>query len=144
MDIEALKAEWVGPDFDEQKFDLSAEQLRDFAVACGEEEPRFTDPNDPDFQAAPTFVKTLRSARALPSGFPNLGRPFDAGKKVILHAPIRGGDQLIGLSRISDIYSKTGRGGPMIFVVHEMEFRNQRDELVAVVDSRQINQPEAK
>jgi hypothetical protein len=32
----------------------------------------------------------------------------------------------------------------MIFVVHEMEFRNQRDELVAVVDSRQINQPEAK
>ena len=41
-------------------------------------------------------------------------------------------------SHIHDIFEKTGRSGGMMFVVHRMEFTNQREELVAVVDWKMI------
>jgi MaoC dehydratase-like protein len=39
-------------------------------------------------------------------------------------------------SRIVELYEKTGRSGSMWFVVYRQELRNQRDELIANVDSR--------
>jgi hypothetical protein len=39
---------------------------------------------------------------------------------------------------ISEIYTKTGRSGTMIFVVNRMSFTNQHGEKVAAVDWRQI------
>jgi hypothetical protein len=38
-----------------------------------------------------------------------------------------------------DIY-KTGRSGTMLFIVHRMEFSNQRGEPVSVVDWRMVQQ----
>jgi hypothetical protein len=55
---------------------------------------------------------------------------------------VRAGDKLVGRSKISDIYEKTGRSGSMIFIINEMELRNQRDELVSIVHWRQVRQPD--
>ena len=143
MEIEEMKAQWVDREFDEAKFEVSGQDMLDFAIGCGEEEPKYTDPKHPDFQAPPTFTASLNSRRTMPAMFPRIGgRGFDAGKMVAIHAPLRPGDTLIGRSKIADIYEKTGRSGPMIFIVHEMEFRNQRDELVSVVDWRMVRQPD--
>lgn len=142
MEVEELK-KWIGVEFDKQEFEVSAERFVNYAIGCGEEEPKFTDPEHPDFQAPPTFTACLNSRRTLPALFPRVGgRGFDAGKVVTVHAPLRPGDTLTGRSKIADIYEKTGRSGKMVFIVHEMEFRNERDELVSVVDWRMVRQPD--
>ena len=83
------------------------------------------------------------SRRILPAEFPRIGsRGFDAGKTVVSLAPIRPGDTLTARSRIADIYEKTGRSGPMVFIVHRMEFQNQNGEDVSVVDWRMVRQPD--
>ena len=143
MQVEDMKAKWIGVEFDEAKFEVSEQEMLDFAHACGEAEPKFIDPSDPDFQAPPTFTAKLMSrGRLMPDLFPRIGGGgFDAGKKVEVRAPLRPGDTLVGRSRIADIYEKTGRSGSMIFIVHQMEFRNQRDELVSIVDWRMVRTP---
>ena len=45
-------------------------------------------------------------------------------------------------SKIHDIYEKTGRSGTMVFIVHRMEFSNQRGEPVSIVDWRFLQQPD--
>jgi len=116
--------------------------MLDYALAVGEREARVTDPSDPDFQAVPSFpAKFVSRHRVLPEGFPAMGRrSFDAGKCVSALGPIRPGMVLSGRSLIADIYEKTGRSGPMRFVVHRMEFADPEGEPVAVVDWRLVQQ----
>jgi len=46
--------------------------------------------------------------------------------------PIHAGDVLTFRSRTKDVFEKEGRrGGKMLFVIGETEFRNQRGEVVA-------------
>ncbi len=143
MEVEEMKAEFLGIEFDAAEFEVLEHEMLDYAIACGEEEPRFVDPKHPDFQAPPTFTAKMVGRRSMPALFPRIGgRGFDAGKKVMVHAPVRAGDKLVGRSKISDIYEKTGRSGSMIFIINEMELRNQRDELVSIVHWRQVRQPD--
>ena len=104
---------------------------------------RYTDPSHPDFQAPPTFTAMFNSRRMMPQNFPRLARRggFDAGKSVEILGPVRPGDTLTSKSQIADVYEKTGRSGLMIFIVHRMEFSNQKGEPVSVVDWRMVQQP---
>jgi len=139
IDIDALKKEHVGFEFDEVSFEISAEKLALYAKGCGETESRFIDPADPDFRAVPNYAANFHGRRNLPENFPaDILRSFDAGKCVENSAPIRPGDTITGLSHIHDIYEKTGRSGAMMFVVHRMEFSNQDGDRVAVVDWRLV------
>lgn len=139
IDIDAVKKEYVGFEFDEATFEIKAEKLISYATACGETEPRFIDPEDPDFRAVPNYASNFHGQRNLPDNFPvELHRSFDAGKCCENLAPIRPGDTITGRSHIHDVYEKTGRSGPMMFVVHRMEFTNQDSKQVAVVDWRLV------
>ncbi len=145
MDIDEIKRTWTAFEFDRVEFSVKEEELTEFALACGEAEPRFTDPRDPDFQAVPSFTTKYHGRRMMPKDFPKLSSNplgIDGGKCVEVHGPIRPGDRLSARSRIHDVYEKTGRSGGMIFVVHRMEFTNQRDELVSIVDWRLIQKSE--
>ena len=62
-------------------------------------------------------------------------------KCVEVYGPIRPDDKIIARSEIHDIYEKTGRSGSMLFIVHRMEFSNQKGEPVSVVDWRRVIQP---
>jgi hypothetical protein len=141
MDLARERETWVGYEFDVAEFTVTSERVVEYCVGCGETDPRFSDPTHPDFQAPPTFVAQFVGTRTLPEGFPRFGaRGFDAGKAVHAYAPVRPGDRITARSRIHDLYEKTGRSGAMYFIVHRMEFRNQRAELVAVVDWRMVQQ----
>ena len=137
MEIEELKKDWLGLDFDEREFEVKADQVAEFAKAVGETAPRFTDPGDADFQATPTFTTRFHGRRMLPEDFPQIGLPLDAGKAVFPQRPIRAGAQLVGRSHLHEIYEKTGRSGRMIFLVSRMELR-EGEELVSIVDSRMV------
>ncbi len=139
MDIAELKQKWAGQTFDTVSFEVDGSELVEFALACGETLPRYTDRSDDDFQAVPSYTSRYHGRRQLPEGFPvDMEQSFDGGKCVEWQAPIRPGDTLIGRSRIHDIFEKTGRSGGMMFIVHRMEFTNQRDELVSIVDWKMI------
>lgn len=138
--IDAVRQEWVGKEFDTSTFLMDADKMVAWAEAVGETDPRFTDRNHEDFQAHPNFTTHCRTGQLLPTDFPEIGgkRGIDGGKAIEVHRPIRAGDELTASSTVADVYTKTGRSGTMTFIVQRMSFSNQRDELVATVDSRMI------
>ena len=139
LDIEDLKARFLNVDFDEQTFSITAANLADYAKACGELAPRYTDPKHPDFQAPPTFPSSFNARRRLPDGFPKLpGLGMDAGKAVTPRLPIRPDTKLIGKSHIHDIYTKSGRSGRMVFIVLRMELYDEAGAHMSSADTSMV------
>jgi hypothetical protein len=139
MNVQELKEKWTGWEFDLRDFAVEPGPMLDFAVACGETLPKYVDPDDPEFQAVPSYCARFHGHRQLPEKFPmNRAESFDGGKCVEYKAPIRPGDTLTARSTIHNIFEKTGRSGGMMFVVHRMAFTNQHGELVSVVDWKMI------
>lgn len=137
LDIDALRERFLNEDFDEQTFEVSAEQCAQYAIACGELAPRYTDPTHPDFQAPPTLPSSFHPGKRLPDGFPKLpGLGMDAGKAVAPKKPIRPGVPLIGRTHLHDVYVKTGRSGRMTFMVTRMELYDPDGEQLATADTR--------
>ena len=61
------------------------------------------------------------------------GTSYLAGQWVEPKLPIRAGDILKATDTVKDVYKKTGRSGPMLFVVVETSFTNQHGDLVGIV-----------
>jgi hydroxyacyl-ACP dehydratase HTD2-like protein with hotdog domain len=116
--------------------------MLEWAVTCGETDPRFVDPQHPDFRASTSFPTHINAARMLPDDFSEIGsgRGIDGGKSIQWHRPMRAGDQLHATVEIGDIYAKTGRSGTMVFIVNRMSFFDTEQRLVATVDWRMIRQ----
>ena len=111
----------------------------DFARACGETGPRFVDGSHADFRAPTTLASCLAGGRLRPEGFPRFGKAaFDAGKCDAAPPDPR---RRPGASTVHDIDQKTIRSGTMIYLMHRMEFTNQRSELASVVDWRMVVRP---
>jgi acyl dehydratase len=138
-DLAAIKERWIGEQFDIATFTADQDDMVAWATACGETDPRFTDPDRDDFQAHPGFTTHLVSRRVLPKDFPTFsGRSIDGGKAVEVEGPIRAGDTLTATVTVADIYEKTGRSGTMVFIVQRMRFVNQHGDPVSTVDWRMI------
>ena len=136
LDIEALRAEFLNTVFDEKQFELTAVDMSNYAVSCGELAPRYTDPNDPDFQAPPTMATCFQPKTRRPKGFPKIaGLGMDAGKAVHAYKPIRAGVRLTGKTHMHDIYTKTGRSGRMVFFVNRMDIFDAEGEQLAWADT---------
>jgi acyl dehydratase len=130
----------VGEEFDRTTFPpVTAEQIVAYATACGETDPRWTQPG-PELVAPPTFALSLRGRHFMPKHLPpHLGRnSFDAGKDIEIGAPIVAGDVLTATSTVHDVYEKTGRSGTMTFIVFRTTVVNQREEMVAIVDQKMM------
>jgi acyl dehydratase len=130
--------------FDETSFPpITKEEILEFAAALGEANPLYTDEvaaaQGPygGLVAPPTFVTKLRAKKFTPEHLPRFGKTgFDGGRDLELYAPVRPGDVLTMVSKIHDIYEKTGRTGSMYFTVIRNEVTNQKGEKVAVIDHR--------
>ena len=136
----AYDSSWTGKEFDRYTYDVTKEEIVEFAQAVGETDKVYLDEayaNTTPYGgliAPPTFCVVFRSNAAIPNLKLSYGkRGFDGGKECQFLAPIRPGDTITGVDRIAQVYEKTGRSGSMIFVVRESEFTNQHGEKVAVV-----------
>ena len=129
----------IGSEFDRTVMDpVTAEEIHDYAAACGEPSPSVPDGSG-DLIASPTFVVRLRGRRFMPASLAQFGRAgLDAGKDIEFGAPIRAGDVLTAVSTVHDIYEKTGRSGTMSFIVLRTVITSQRDEQVAVIDQKMM------
>jgi acyl dehydratase len=131
----------VGQEFDHTVFEpVRAEQIRAYAAAYGETNPAWTSAADAELVAPPTFALSLRGKHFMPKRLPaNIGRNgFDAGKDIEIGVSIRPGDVLTASSTVHDLYEKTGRSGPMTFIVFRTAVTNQRGEMVAIVDQKMM------
>jgi len=110
-------------------------KIREFARAVKEDDPFFFD--ESRSLAPPTFLMTValwigglgetRSAVKL-----DLPRVLHGEQEFEYVKPIHPGDVLTFRSRTKEVFEKEGkRGGKMLFVVGETEFRNQHGDVVA-------------
>jgi acyl dehydratase len=109
-------------------------KVREFARAVKDPNPLY---RQPEGVVPPTFLMTIAH------WIGDLGQTRSAVKldyRRLLHGeqefeyvrPIRPGDVLTFRSRTKDVFEKDGkRGGKMLFVIGETEFKNQRGEVVA-------------
>ena len=110
-------------------------KIREFARAVKDPKPAYCE--EASALAPPTFLMTIAH------WIGDLGQTRSAVKldyRRLLHGeqefeylcPIRAGDVLTFRSRTKDVFEKAGkRGGRMLFIIGETEFRNQRGEVVA-------------
>ena len=59
-----------------------------------------------------------------------LSRMMAGGTEIRIHRSIVPGDVLIGTRRISNLYEKQGRTGPLIFIERELEVKTAEGEAV--------------
>ena len=136
LDVEALREQFLNVVFDEYELTLDAERLADYARSCGETATKYTDPNDPDFQAPPTIGSSFQPRQRYPEGFPTFkGLGMDAGKAVAPMRPMRAGQPITARTHMHDIYTKSGRSGRMVFFVNRMEFSSSEGELLGTADT---------
>lgn len=131
---------WIGKEFDHYSYEVTKDDIVEFARSLGETNPLYTDEDYAKTTpyggliAPPTFCVTFRSRANMPDLKLSYGkRGFDGGKECVFYAPVRPGDTITGVDRIAEVYEKTGRSGSMIFIVRESVLTNQHGEKIAVV-----------
>lgn len=84
----------------------------------------------------PTFLMTLAhwdDGEGRPHVTMDLRRVLHGEQEFEYLNPIHAGDVLTAVTKVTDVYEKTGgRGGTMTFVVMDTEFSNQNGEKVAI------------
>ena len=107
--------------------------LRRWCEAIGDMNPRWQTEAPPTFLAA-LGAETLEfpEAMAYGSGWLNAGDRFEHREVV------RAGDTLTSTTTLVDVYEKQGSAGPMLFLVTETRFQDQRGRHVATVTGTRI------
>ena len=127
-------------EYDRGTFEVTKEIIVDYARAVGETNPLYIDEKAASegpyggLVASPTTVALF--SKAIEPHDLNVkfdGTSYMAGQWIEPKLPIRPGDVLKATDRVKDVYRKTGRSGPMVFVVVETSFTNQHGDVVAIV-----------
>lgn len=115
-------------------------KVREFARAIRDPNPVYFDPELAKRECGgvpvpPTFLQAAAfwmAEDSMPTANFDLRRILHGEQDFELLKPIFVGDVLTGTSRIADVYEKAGgRGGKMTFMVTEIEYKNQKGEVVA-------------
>ncbi|MGH2654717.1 MAG: FAS1-like dehydratase domain-containing protein [Actinomycetota bacterium] len=131
-----------GKTYQEIEFEVDRDRVTRFALAVGEDDPRFLEaeaaraegfPDQVAFPTFPTVVGILASAQIVVD--PELGMDYTRvvhGEQAFeWRRPIVVGDRLRAIPRIADVFVK----GPNEFLVIEAEVRDGDNEVVCVARS---------
>jgi acyl dehydratase len=120
-------------------------KIKEFARAIGDDNPFYMDDRVGqasewgDIIAPPTFMTTFRDGADGAAFLRELGtdisRLLHGEQEFEMHRPIRPGETFLCRSKVVDVYEKTGRSGPMGFVVRETSVTDRANELVATIRS---------
>ena len=115
-----------------------------FAQAIGDDNPLFNDEVEArgsrygGLIAPPTFLRSMTSVRPqLPFTLP-VERLLDAGSEWEYFEPIRAGDRITAVAKITDLSERTGRLGAMVFSITVITYRNQFGQVVATQTNTSI------
>jgi acyl dehydratase len=140
----ALDTGLVGKEFPPYAVTVERVKIKEFARAVGDLNPFYLDDEvgraSPwgDIIAPPTFPISFRDERAgtaalLAALGTDSSRVLHGEQELELFRPLTPGEALLCRTKILDLYEKTGRSGPMAFVVRETSVTDRADEVVATL-----------
>ena len=124
--------------------DIEKGAIIKFAQAIGDDNPLFNDeeaarrgPNG-GLIAPPTFLRSVRAEGVqLPFELP-LTRTLDGGSDWEYFEPVRPGDSITTVTRITNFFERTGSRGLMVLTIFVTTYRNQFDHVAATQTSTSI------
>jgi acyl dehydratase len=131
----------IGKEYPPYPVTIERGRLKDFARAIGDANPFHLDDavgqasEWGDIIAPPTFGTTFRTevgdvSQLLTDLGVDISRLLHGEQEFEIHRPLRPGETLLCRPRVVDIYEKTGRSGPMAFVVRETTVTDRSNEVV--------------
>lgn len=147
-----LDPELLGKEVPVCELQVTAESIRDFAEATGDENPLYLDPEAarqagyPACIAPPLFCMKIRGEYVLPDAELGPGLvSLNAGQEFEFYDEIYAGQTYAVSVRITDVYEKTGRSGPLGVIVREMLVKDAVGKPVVLMrERRMIRSPEKK
>ncbi len=149
----------IGKETEPVTGEVYAKEIRRFCYAVGDLNPLYLDEEaaaksknkgivaPPMFFEIPT-VQEYPQEQLKVDGLPlttNLRPPLKVtrrmagGNEVEFFKPMRPGDRITRVSKITDIFEKDGRSGRLVFTVYEHKYTNQDGELVAIAKQTGIS-----
>ena len=127
---------FIGLESDPVTYVVEKHSIEHFARAIGESNPiyfdeQFAKDNVGGIIAPPTFIRLFRPKRLekqFPDSFSNL---VDGGSSYTFHEKIFVGDQITVVSKLKDLFIKSGSFGDMMFKISLTTYTNQKNILVA-------------
>ena len=133
----------VGKEFPPYAVSVERGKIKEFARAIGDLNPFYLDDRVGaasewgDIIAPPTFATTFRDDSADYSAFlrelgTDISRVLHGEQEFELHRPLQPGRTYLCRARVVDVYEKTGKSGPMAFVVRETTATDAEGEIAAI------------
>ena len=127
---------FIGLESDPVTYVVEKHSIEHFARAIGESNPiyfdeQFAKDNVGGIIAPPTFIRLFspkRLEKQFPDSFSNL---VDGGSSYTFHEKIFVGDQITVVSKLKDLFIKSGSFGDMMFKISLTSYTNQKNILVA-------------
>ena len=143
MTIQINKA-LLGREYPPYAVTVERGKIKEFARAIGDDDPLYLDDRVGaasawgDVIAPPTFSITFRDEAADTAAFlkelgTDISRILHGEQEFEIFRPLQPGQTYLCRAKIVDIYEKTGRTGPMAFVVRETTIADGSNEIVATM-----------
>ena len=141
---EEMRQQVVGVESAPVTLEVEKGAIMRFAEAIGDPNPVYTDEAAArksqfgSLVAPPTFLRSMRDVRPmLPFDIP-FERLLDAGSDWQYLQPVRPGDRITAVARITAMQERTGRLGLMLFITTEITYTNQFNEVAATQTNTSI------
>ena len=134
----------LGKEFPPFAVTVERGKVKEFARAIGDLNPLYLDDRVGaasewgDLIAPPTFAITFRDEGADTNALlrelgTDISRVLHGEQEFEIHRPLQPGQTYLCRAKVVDIYEKTGRSGPMAFVVRETSIADGSNEIVATM-----------
>jgi acyl dehydratase len=134
----------LGKEFPPYAVTVERGKVREFARAIGDLNPFYLDDRVGaasewgDVIAPPTFATTFRDEGAdtttlLRELGTDISRVLHGEQEFEIHRQLQPGQTYLCRAKVVDIYEKSGKSGPMAFVVRETAITDRDNELVATM-----------
>jgi acyl dehydratase len=128
-----------------RRLEVKQEMIDAYCAAIGDTNPLYRDAAvaaEGGLTAPPGFAGIFRLEDSIFDNLPKFGRRRLAGGiDIDFVQPIRAGDTIGTVTEVKEIYEKTGRTGPMVFIVLRSALKNQRGEVAAYLSHRFVVRP---
>ncbi len=141
---EEMRERGVGVESPPTTIEVEKGAILKFATAIGDDNPLFNDEVEArrspygGLIAPPTFLRTMVNVRPeMPFDLP-LERLLDGGSDWEYFEPVRVGDRITAVGKITNISERTGRLGVMVIITVVVTYSNHLDQVVATQTNTSI------
>ena len=138
LDIEALRSSYIGQESAPVVTYIEPGHIKAFAEAIEDPNALWSDEIEArrsrfgGLIAPPTFLRAARTERVQQEALAlTLTRILDGGSEWEYFEPLRAGDRITTISRVVDLFDRSGKLGQMVFIITQTSYTNQLDQLVA-------------